>query len=218
MKIHDAIQGSPEWLAIRKGKPSASRFKDIVTAVKCELSKSHDAYIDTLIAQTFVPDWDEVPFPSYWMKRGTEMEPQARLAFQAHYEAQVGKVDVQTVGFVLHDNNVLGCSPDALIAMDGKHVAGLEIKCPAPNTHVAWVRAGGLPEEHKQQVHGSMIVTGLRSWHFWSYFPGMQPHHVIVHRDDYTDRMEKALLEFCAKYQAAYAAAVPLLQLLQLPQ
>lgn len=199
MQIIQCKQGSPEWLAARKGKPSASRFKDIVTAVKCELSKSHDAYIDTLIAQTFVPDWDEMPFPTYWMKRGTEMEPQARLAFQVHTGAKL-----EQVGFVLHDNGILGCSPDSLIGSAAGYIEGLEIKCPAPNTHVAWVRAGGLPDEHKAQVHGSMIVTGLPVWHFWSYFPGMQPHHVIVHRDEYTEKMERALMEFCEIYRKAY--------------
>lgn len=209
MKIHtDIAQGTPEWLAIRKGKPTASNFDKIVTAAKCELSKSADGFINDLIGETFAPDF-EPEFQGNWLtRRGNELEPQARLAFQAHTA-----LDVETVGFCVHDNGILGCSPDALIEMDGEYVAGLEIKCPAPGTHVGYVRAGGLPDTYKQQVHGSMIVTGLSQWHFWSYFPGMQPHHVLVTWDDYTDKMQASLLKFCDLYRNAYNETVNKLKL-----
>lgn len=209
MNIHkDITQGTPEWLAVRKGKPTASNFDKIVTAAKCELSKSADSYINDLIGEAFAPDF-EPEFQGNWLtRRGNELEPQARLAFQV----QTG-LDVEQVGFVTHDNGILGCSPDALIKDGGKYVAGLEIKCPAPGTHVGYVRAGGLPDAYKQQVHGSMVVTGLRQWHFWSYFPGMQPHHVIVTWDDYTSKMQETLLKFCEQYREVYNSIVHKLQI-----
>jgi hypothetical protein len=204
----DIIQGTPDWLLVRKGKPTASNFSKIVTAAKCDLSKSADSYINELIGETFAPDF-EPEFQGNWMtRRGTEMEPQARLAFQAHTA-----LSVEQVGFVTHDNGILGCSPDGLIVDGGQYVAGVEIKCPAPGTHVEYVRAGGLPDTYKQQVHGSMCVTGIRQWHFWSYFPGMQPHHIVVTWDDYTSRMLETMLKFCEQYQKVYNEVTPKLKM-----
>ena len=57
MIIHDMPQGSPEWLAARMGKPSASNFKRIITAAKAELSKAGDDYLHQLIGECFAPDW-----------------------------------------------------------------------------------------------------------------------------------------------------------------
>jgi hypothetical protein len=36
--INDLDQGTPEWLAARVGRPTASRFADIITAAKGDLS------------------------------------------------------------------------------------------------------------------------------------------------------------------------------------
>jgi exosortase/archaeosortase len=73
--------------------------------------------------------------------------------------------------------------------------------------------AGGLPDEHKQQVHGSMAVTGLNSWHFFSFFPGLQPFHLIVHRDAYTNKLSASLDQFLIDYAASRSAAIPKLSL-----
>lgn len=208
MKIIECEQGSDAWLQARKGHPSASNFDKIVTAAKCELSKQAEGYINDLIAETFVPDWNPMPRKTYWMERGTEMEPQARLAFQV----KTGAV-LKQVGFLLHDGGILGCSPDSLVMDGDTPVEGVEIKCPGPNTHVEYVRSGVLPDSYKLQVHGSLVVSGLPRWHFFSFYPGLQPFHIVVERDEFTDKVETALLKFSQSYQAAYKAALPLLQL-----
>jgi hypothetical protein len=58
-----------------------------------------------------------------------------------------------------------------------------------------------------------MAVTGLTEWHFWSYFPGMKPHHVLVQWDDYTDKLSASLDAFILSYKAAREAALPKLKL-----
>jgi putative phage-type endonuclease len=201
--IKDLIQGTPEWKSIRKGKPTASRFSDIITATKCELSKSSTGYIRELIGECFCPDWE--PWQgNQFMERGKEIEPEAREAFVCET-----MLDVEEVGFVIADDGVCGCSPDGLIVDSaGNYVAGLEIKCPIPKTHIEYVLDGGLPSDYKQQVHGSMAVTGLNEWHFWSYFPGMRHHHVIVKRDEYTEKLSAALAEFVEKYKQAMEVAI----------
>lgn len=207
MKIyHSLTQGSAEWLQIRKGRPTASRFDEIVTPTGLP-SKSANGYIRELIGECFCPDFQT------WggnaaTDRGQELEPVAREAFSK----RTG-LTIEQVGFIIGDDNVSGCSPDSLVAVDGKHVAGVEIKCPAPKAHVNYVLDGVLPAIYTPQVHGSMAVTGLSKWHFFSYFPGMKPLHVIVQRDEYTAKVETALKDFVARYKAAMADAVPKLKL-----
>lgn len=204
----DITQGTPEWLAIRKGRPTASRFDEIITPTGLP-SKSAAAYIRELIGECFCPDFQT------WggnaaTDRGQELEPSAREAF-------VNKtgLTLEQVGFVIGNDGASGCSPDSLVIVDGVHVAGVEIKCPAPKAHVNYVLDGVLPAIYTPQVHGSMAVTGLSEWHFFSYFPGMKPLHVIVHRDEYTAKVEAALRDFVAKYKQAMAEAVPKLKLNQ---
>lgn len=204
--IPQLTQGSPEWLAMRKGRPTASRFGDIVTAAKGDLSKSAKGYALELVGECFVPDY-EYGQPTWSMQRGTTLEPDARTLFATQY-GSAGQ-EVREVGFVLSDDGVCGCSPDGLIwdVAKAAYVAGVEIKCPSPKVHIGWLLDGSLPDEHKQQVHGSMAVTGLSHWHFVSYFPGLPLFHLVIHRDDYTAKMETALAAFVADYKKLLATA-----------
>lgn len=204
--FYNLTQGTEEWFAIKKGKPSASQFDNIITAARGELSKSHAPYIRELISECFCPTYQEW-LGSAWTKRGNELEPLAREAFANHTGYQL-----KQVGFIMRDEDNAGCSPDSLVLDDSDEiVAGLEIKCPSPKVHVGYVLDGVLPDAYKQQVHGSMVVTGLNRWHFWSFYPGMKPLHVIVERDGYTAKLEAALDEFMALYEAEYMRALPLL-------
>lgn len=203
----DIEQGTDEWLQLRKGKPTASRFSDIITAAKGDLSKSCEGYIDELIGECFCPEFEYFR-GNVFTERGKEVEGEAREAF----EAETG-LAVRQMGFALAANGVCGCSPDGLIYdAAGACIAGVEIKCPSPKVHIAYVRGGVLPDTYKQQVHGSMAVTGLNEWHFWSYFPGMRHLHVVVKRDDYTAKVEAALAQFVEKYRAEMAQMMPRLR------
>lgn len=209
MKVYpDVAQGSEEWYAMRRGRPTASQFKNLITAVKGSLSEGRHDYMTRLVAESFCPDWKSF-VGNFATERGTEMEPEAREAFSLH----TGHT-LKQVGFCTQDNGVVGCSPDSLIVdADGNYIGGLEVKCPFPETHVGYLLKGGLPDTYKQQVHGSMAVTGLNVWHFWSYFPGMRPHHVIVERDLYTAKVEEAIQTFLIEYGAFRERVIPLVQL-----
>ena len=164
MKIHQGfLQGSEEWFALRRGRVTASQFSRIITPAKGEYSKQAASYMRDLVVECFCPDYAKF-LGNKWTDRGTEMEPEARKAFEAH----TGLVTEQ-VAFVTADRwqHVVGCSPDSLLKDEaGNYVAGLEIKCPSPFTHAEYIEAGVLPDEYKAQVHGSMAVTGLNRWHF----------------------------------------------------
>jgi hypothetical protein len=100
-----------------------------------------------------------------------------------------------------------------ILNANGFSIAGLEIKCPSPFTHAEYIEAGVLPDQYKAQVHGSMAVTGLDQWHFFSYFPGLQPLHLVVTRDDYTAKIEAAIDQFVIEYGAYRQMMTPKLQL-----
>ena len=213
------LQGSEEWFAMRKGRPTASRFSEFVTTAKGDLSRAKSgtglssgarSYVAELIGECFCHDF--IGFAgNRFTDRGTELEPEARAAFVV-----ATGTTVEQVGFCTRDDGIVGCSPDGLlISPDGTRYAGLEIKCPIPKTHVGYVLDGVLPDDYKQQVHGAMAVTGLREWHFYSYFPGMQALHVLVRWDDYTTKLSAALDEFVIEYGKAREVAIPKLQLHQ---
>ena len=173
MKKIECEQGSQEWLAARLGVPSASQFSKIVTG-KGGKSTQLEAYINQLVAEELTGETTLV-YVNEHMKRGTELEPDAREL----YEALTGQ-SVEEVGFCLHDTVNAGCSPDGLVGEEG----GLEIKCAAPATHVEWVKAGALPAKHLQQIMGCLWITGRKWWDFMSYHPTMKPLIVRVERDE----------------------------------
>jgi hypothetical protein len=210
MIIHPAPQSSEAWEAIRRGKVTASRFSDIVTPAKCEVSKSATGLIYELIAETIETDAPPDFIGNRWTDRGLELENEAADAFAA----QTG-LELIPVGFVTQDNGVVGCSPDRFIIdpVTLEPVSGLEMKCPAPKEHVATVAGGCLPDKHRAQVHGGMVVTGFSEWWFESFCPGMQPFILKVERDDYTEKLTVALADFVIRYAAARAALIPQLLL-----
>ena len=146
------------------------------------------------------------------VKYGKLLEPYAR----EFYERKTGH-EVTEVGFIEHDSGGFGCSPDGLVYLftgstdyPNKPAHGIEIKCPTPETHAAWLLAGTLPECHRLQVHACMAVCGpeIQRWHFLSYCPGDAPLLVTVERDEFTDRLEsglKVLVAEKAKIKATLA-------------
>lgn len=226
----DIIQGSEEWERIRCGRPTASRFADFITAEEGILSRSRKArlnkygkevliskgarsYIAELIGEAFVPDFKAFIGNAY-TDRGTELEPEALKAFIEYYRFPPGIVE--KVGFCTMDESSCspGCSPDALLkGPNGEYYAGLEIKCPAPKTHIKYIMEGELPDEYKRQVHGGMAVTGLKQWHFFSYFPGLKPFHYVARWDEYTDNIQNALGEFVNEYAKVWEKYVPKIKL-----
>ncbi len=203
-KIHNVTQGTDDWQALRRGKLTASNMSKILTPTG-KLSAQSTAYARKL-ARECVLDDPHIFMGNKYTDWGHSFENEAREAVAA-----AEGLDVRQVGFVTHHAwPVFGASPDGLIYEDGAPVAGLEIKCPAIDTLVAWACDGGLPDEHKAQVHASMAVTGLRRWEFAAYFPVELQHagepfkvptlRVSVEWDEYTDKILNAAEGFVIQY------------------
>lgn len=195
-----APQRSKEWFAARRGIPTASRFDQIITAAKGARSSAQDTLIAELLAESLLPPQEGLipQFVTPEMEHGMIMEAEARCA----YELEFAPAPVVECGFVLHASGLFGGSPDGLVGEDG----GVEIKCPAPATHIGYVREGTLPDKYKAQVHGYMITSGREWWDFFSYFRGLPPLRVHVPRDDFTARLHAELLAFSTRYNEARAA------------
>jgi hypothetical protein len=192
-------QGSPEWFKHRRGIPTASEFGRILTPKRLHLSESADRYIEELIAERLCEQLPEgvENFTSRSMRFGIETEDEAR----SYFKLRTG-FDAVKCGFCVTEDGTIGCSPDALVYDGDTLIGGLELKCPEAKTHIRWLLGKSLPEEHKPQVHGGMIVTGLDRWWFMSYRPDLKNQNVekgfilSVKPDVYTDMLIQALGEF----------------------
>jgi len=196
-------QGTEEWLNARKGKLTASQAAGIITPTG-KLAAASKGLMRKLARECLLDDPHAFAGNSatQW---GHDHEPIARLLFE-----EVTGHAVDTVGMLqstLHP--CLACSPDGLIMtpsimVDGEltyEINGLEIKCPSVDTHVDYLLDGVLPAKYRPQVHFSMAITGIKTWYFMSFFPGLRPLILPVHWDEYTDKIRDTALAFAADYE-----------------
>lgn len=185
----DVEQGTPEWFQGRLGIPTASNFDKLLTGTLKPSAQSVD-YMHKLVVEWYrqVP---EESFVSDWMKRGTDMEPEARSAYEF-----ITDTEVHQTGLVYSDKRkLISCSPDGLLAD-----RGLEIKCPSPAVHGGYIMSEKLPARYVAQVQGSMYVTGMKQWDFFSYHPEMPPYLITVNRDErFMKAIDKELEDFIDK-------------------
>ena len=182
----DVEQGSDAWFEARRGIPTASNFKRILTATG-RRSEAAPQYLDELVREYH--DGRTPPQPNQWMARGIELEPEARAAYQS-----CAKVSVAQTGLVyLDDARMVAASPDGLVNFDGL----LEIKCPMLETHLGYRDSARVPAAHVPQVQGQLWVTGRKWCDFFSYHPGRAPHLIRAHRDEaYIGKLRDAVLLF----------------------
>ena len=134
------------------------------------------------------------------MRNGLDQEPQARKWF----ELTTGYT-VEEVGFCTTDDGRFGVSPDGLILGDqGSYIGTLELKVPRLDTHMAYLLDGELPADYRPQCHFALFVSELPLLKFMSYSAPAPEMLLTVERDEYTQKVEAAALEFQAKYEAAW--------------
>ena len=195
MKVfEELIQGTDEWLEVRSGVISASEVGAWVAKEK-RTKTDEKAALNLICLKLAEKSGEEMqPFYETWaVKRGNALEPEARKA----YELESGN-EVEEVGFVMHDNNMMGVSPDGLTR---NRKSGVELKCPLPQTHVKYLLDGVLPEQYKPQVHMQMAICEWEFCDFYSYSPSLPPFMLRVERDDFTEAMLSGLLRFCYEYK-----------------
>lgn len=192
------IQGSQEWLQLRAGKVTASRVADIIAKTKSGYSASRANYMAQLITERLTGNPAET-FTNAAMAWGTEMEPEARRAYE-FYKA----VDVEQVAFVDHPTiGDCGASPDGLVGSDGL----VEIKAPLTATHIETLTSRSVPSKYITQMQWQMSCTGRKWTDFVSYDPRMPESMrffcVRVQRDDQMiAELEAEVIKFLAEVRA----------------
>jgi len=194
--IHNVVQGTPEWLNLRASVPTASEFDQLVTP---EFKIRKGQMPETYLAKKLAEKWINGPLPQigmFHMEQGNILEEEAIPWFEFTY----GK-KIERVGFVTSDEGRFGCSPDGLLGDDN----GIEIKCPAIHTHVAYLMDEGMPKDYVTQVQGAMFVTGRPQWTFVSYSRFLPPLVLVVKRDDNAmEALSEALALFSAKLESGW--------------
>jgi hypothetical protein len=197
MMEHPPRQGSEAWNILRLAKPTASEFDRIVAPGKWEprTGAQPASYLADKLAEHYCGQ--PADHGSTWaMSQGTTCEPEARGWYNFTRD-----VKAREIGFVTDDAMRYGASPDGLCGDDG----GLELKCPNPATHIAWLLKGGLPPEHACQVQGCLYVTQRKWWDFVSYARNLPPLIVRVEPDP---RAQLAIHDALWSWLAAFDAAV----------
>lgn len=199
-------QGTPEWKDARLGCTTASRIDDVMSKPRTKGSgetsgrKNYKAQL-VLELLTGKPSKDD-EFESWWMKRGRELEPDAR----SEYELRNG-VMVQTCGFIVHPTIPrYGCSPDGLVGDSGM----VQIKCLTRANHIECLTSG-IPSDRIAQMICELSVTG-REWNdFGSYHPefpdSMKLYVRRLWRKDVLqqiEEMERAVRAFNEEVDAIY--------------
>ena len=177
MILHkDVKQYSPAWWDLRLGIATASRFSSIITAKKMTPSAARTTLIAALIVErTFGKPSDfkegaaEAVFGferdgTPWMKRGSDVEDEARVWYQMHRMSAGDPVEITEVGFVTTDDGEAGCSPDGLVMDGGEIVSGLEIKCRSAALHVQYILGYKELLEMPQILKRFSTVQSLLFW------------------------------------------------------
>lgn len=200
MIIHRAPQGSPDWHAARAGCITASNFKLTRQRLKTgpnkgEFTEAAKDYAFRVAIERISGSALDEGFETWQMKRGHELEPEARRA----HEAMTG-VLVEEVGFVTTEDRLFGASADGFIDDDG----GAEYKCFVAPDKLRSILLSGDTSDVIDQCDGGMWITGRKYWDFCLYCPALDPigRALTVHRiqrdDDRIDAMVNDLMQFAA--------------------
>jgi len=150
------------WLSQRCGKLTASRMADAMdlTAKGLDSAKRKALKVEMLAERL---TGDTVPhFVNSFMQWGLEQEPAAKAA----YELASGQM-ILPCGFYDHPAIAdFGATPDGLIPH-----GVIEFKCPQTTTHIGWILAGGVPEQHRAQILAQLACTGRTKAVFVSFDP-----------------------------------------------
>jgi hypothetical protein len=176
--LEQGEQRSPGWLAGRIGLTTASRVRDVTDKLKSGLpGAKRTAYLWEKVLEK-LSGLPAEHFVNAAMARGTELEPKARMAF----EARTGEI-VTEVGLIHHPTIAdFAGSPDGFIGDSG----GLEIKVPWVSAHHLQCFLSGMPAEHEAQIYSLMACTGRAYWTFASF-----DDRLPAPLDLYTQRIER---------------------------
>lgn len=195
--LPEITQGSDAWFAQRLGKVTASRVADVIAKTKTGYSTSRENYMAQLVCERMTGTVGE-SFTNAAMQWGTETEPLARAAYEAHADVLVDEVAMITHPTI----EAAGASPDGLVGEDGL----VEIKCPNTATHIDTLLTQTVPGKYNTQMQWQMACTGRQWCDFVSFDPRLPTELQLfvkrVPRDNaYIQTLEMEVISFLAELE-----------------
>lgn len=200
MVVHiSCTQGSEDWFQNRCGAITASMFNTARTKLKSGANKgdyskaAHDYAFKLAVERISGQLLDDPQFDPWQARRGRELEPTARLA----YEERKG-VLVEQTGLALTEDRLFGASVDGLVDDDGS----VEIKCFLAPSKLKDIILDGDIGDCIDQVQGGLYITGRLWCDFVLYCPALKCVNKdleiirIERDDDFIAELESDLLEF----------------------
>ena len=200
-------QGTESWFANRLGKVTASRLADVLAKTQTGYSASRANYMTQLVLERITQTRAE-SYSNAAMQWGTDQEPFARAAYEAH----TGQM-VEEVGFMPHPEiDASGASPDGLVGDCGM----VEIKCPSSSTALeVWLThsQGGNPVDAKYyaQMQWQMRCAN-RQWCDYVVFDPRMPGKAqlficrVERNADWLKTAEDEIVKFLAELDAKVVA------------
>lgn len=196
IKIYkNVVQGSDEWLELRRGLITASEMKLIITPTfKIANNDKEKAHLYELAAQR-ITGYVEPSYISDDMLRGYEDEIEARQLYSECYHP------VQEIGFITSDRFgfTIGYSPDGVVGDNGlieckgrrqKHQLKTLIEC---------VEASIIPDEYIIQCQTGLLVSEREWLDFITYCGGMEMAIIRVYPDK---KIQDAIIEAATVFEA----------------
>lgn len=190
MIVYTDKQGTDAWLAARRGVITASKFKVCREKLKSGApSKACLSYAMDVAREKCGGSVLPV-YANLAMKIGTEQEPIARMAYEAHTGEFVAEA-----GFICTDDRRFGGSVDGMIEEDGLW----ECKAMVSSDTLFTALVDGDISDYVDQCNGNLWLLG-RKWidlHLWVYDMPHLSQIIRIERDDNViEALEKDLWQF----------------------
>lgn len=206
---------SPEDAASTAGYKTKPRLTDTVQrAIKgLPIGEPSDAarnYAFRIAIERISKEPLDEGFETWQMKRGHELEPQARALHELH-----AQVAVDVCGFVTTPDALFGASADGLVGSDG----GAEYKCLVSPERLRDTLVLNDISDFMDQVQGGMWITGRTWWDFCIYCPALAnvgrdfSRWRVPRDDDYIAALEQDLITFSRivdSYEAELRKPLPM--------
>lgn len=194
MKFSSWEQGTPEWLAERRGVITASRFRDALDTLKSTGKPSSKSTLYAMdLARERCGGTVMQGYVNAAMRMGTAEEPEARRA----YELERG-VFVEQVGFFKTDDGEFGVSVDGLTE-DDEGEGGIEIKTLVSSDTLFRLLVEKDYSDYLHQITAPMWLLHRKWWDLVMWTPDLSKklHVVRFHRDEnFIEKMESGLVNF----------------------
>ncbi len=194
----EAIAGTSNWFAARRGVLTASKIADALAVLKNgKPSESRKKLMFDLLAERMTGiAVDHYVTPA--MQWGIDQQQHAIAA----YEAETGELVGPEV-FVLHPSiDWFGATPDGLVGHHGL----IEVKCPTTPKYLAWIAAGEVPDEHRPQMLAQLACTGRQWVDFVAFDPRVSKRPLWIKRfepaREDVERVEEGARAFLAELDA----------------